>query len=141
MKKFSGFTVIEILVVFTILATASLLFFQQKNSLEATARDNQRKVSINTLYHNLTEIYHEENDSYPARLNSETLPAVPADTFKDPRGITINEKANESQGFVQRDSDYTYNPVGCDQETNECEGFTLRAVLENEDDFVRKVEL
>lgn len=141
MKKLSGFTVIELLVVVVILITASLLFVQQKNSLEATARDEERKVDINTLYHNLTRIYHKENKSYPSKLSNETLPAVPAENFKDPRGITINEKAEENLNFTKRDSGYSYKPVGCNQETNKCKGFTLKATLENEEDFIKKVEI
>lgn len=141
MKKLSGFTVIELLVVVVILITAGLLFINQKSSLEATARDEERKVDINTLYHNLTKIYYKEHESYPTKLDSESLPAVPSETFKDPRGITINEKADSNLNLTKRDSDYSYKPVGCDQETNECQGFTLKATLENEAHFIKKVEI
>lgn len=141
MNKSQGFTVIELLVVATVLITASILFIHQKGSLEATARDNQRKTDVNTLYHNLTKIYYKEHQSYPMKLNPDALPAVPGDTFKDPRGVTVNEKADENQDSDKRDSDYTYEPVACNQETKKCQGFTLKATLENEPDFIKKVEI
>ena len=141
MKKHSGFNIIELLVVFVVLTTAGLLFINQKNSLEATARDRERKEDVNTLYHNLTKIYYKKNQAYPDTLDSESLPAVPTEAFKDPRGIVVNKKAEISLNLTRRDSDYIYKPTGCDQETNECQGFTLKATLENETDFIKKVEL
>lgn len=136
MRKSAGFTIIELLVVIVLFATMCGLFLSQKNNFEAASRDDRRKADINTLYHNLEKVYYAKNKSYPDTLSSETLPAVQPDTFKDPNGIKINEVRieNELLGTTSRSS-YTYEPLDC--KNGKCGGYTLRANLEKEADYVR----
>lgn len=136
MKRSSGFTVIELIVVIFILLAASVIFFNQKSHVEAASRDNKRKIDVNTLYHNLEKVYYAKNKSYPKDLNEKALPAVTPDTFKDPDGITINESRTEDLGTTTTHSTYSYEPSDC--EGNKCESYTLRADLENEADYVKK---
>ena len=136
MKRNAGFTVIELIVVVVILLTAAILFLNQKQKLEATARDNARKVDINTLYHNLEKVYYAKNKSYPRQLDENSLPAVQADTFLDPSGIKINE--SKPNGLSQITSDYSYEPKECNQETGSCASYVLRTKLELEADYAKE---
>lgn len=139
MKKSAGFTFIELSVVIVLFLSMSALFLYQKNTIEASSRDDRRRADINTLYHNLEKVYYATHNKYPAELNAKTLPALPEDTFKDPAGIVVNELRvdNDLTGATTR-STYTYEPTGC--KNNECSGYTLRADLEKEDDYVRKAK-
>lgn len=135
MRKSPGFTIIELLVVVVLFLSMCGLFLYQKNNIEAAGRDDRRKADINTLYHNLEKVYYVENKSYPDTLNAKTLSAVQSDTFKDPAGITINElQVDDLLGTTTRSS-YTYEPTDC--KNNQCKGYTLRADLEKEADYVR----
>lgn len=120
-----GFTVIELIIVVVILASASILFFYQKNNIEIANRDNQRKTAINAMYYALEKSYYAQNKSYPSVINSETLTSLEPGLFTDPNGVVINESS----------STYRYEPTGCNQ--NVCTGYTLRADLEKEADYVK----
>jgi prepilin-type N-terminal cleavage/methylation domain-containing protein len=120
-----GFTVIELLIVIVILASASVLFFIQKNNVELTGRDQDRKTAINAMYYSLEEVFYTTNKYYPETINKDTVPSVEPTLFTDPTGTVIGEAR----------SDYRYEPVGCVE--NKCQGYTLRTTLENEDDFVK----
>ncbi len=137
MRKSAGFTIIELFVVVVLFLSMCGLFLYQKSTIEAVARDDRRKADINTLYHNLEKVYFTEHKAYPDALNSKTLPGVQPDTFKDPDGIAVNELRieNELLGLTQYSS-YTYEPTGC--KNNQCKGYTLRATLEKEADYIRK---
>lgn len=137
MRKSAGFTIIELFVVVVLFLSMCGLFLYQKNNIEASNRDDRRKTDINTLYFNLEKVYYPEHKAYPDSLSAKTLPAVQPDTFKDPNGIAVNELriVNELLG-VTAHSDYTYEPTSC--KNNQCSGYTLRANLEKEADYVRK---
>lgn len=135
MRKSPGFTIIELLVVVVLFLSMCGLFLYQKNNIESAGRDDRRKADINTLYHNLEKVYYAENKSYPDTLSVKTLPAVQPDTFKDPAGVAINElHVDDTLGLSTR-STYTYEPTNC--KNNQCTGYTLRADLEKEADYVR----
>lgn len=126
MKYKNGFTIIELLVIITILGIASVFFFIQKNDVEIAARDGARKTAINAFYYGLEEVYYKNNKSYPRALTSETLPFVDADLFKDPSGVKLGDGS----------SNYRYEPSSCDGD--DCKSYTLKAILESEDDYVKK---
>ena len=136
MKRSSGFTVIEIIVVIVVLFGASLLFFQQKSNIEATARDDKRKSDINTIYHNLEKVYYAKNHAYPSTVDGTTLPAVPDDIFKDPDGVPVNSTRTSNLGITTTPSTYSYDPANCRGDV--CGSYTLRANLEKEADYVKK---
>ncbi len=137
MRKSAGFTIIELLVVVVLFLAMCGLFLYQKNNVEATARDDRRKADINTLYYNLEKVYYPTHQSYPDTLDSKSLSAVQPDTFKDPSGVKINELRidNDALGLTTS-STYTYEPTDC--KNGQCSGYTLRADLEKEADYVRK---
>lgn len=126
MKQQNGFTIIEIILVVTVMAVASVFFFIQKNEIEAASRDSTRKTAINAMYYSLEEVYFKQHNAYPRTLSSEILPSVDADLFKDPFGVKIGDG----------ESDYRYEPTSCNE--NLCQKYTLRTTLENEADYVKE---
>ena len=59
-----GFTVIELVFSIVFLLTAFGLFFTQKNDLQKSMRDQQRKTSVNSIYFNLKEVYFKQNNYF-----------------------------------------------------------------------------
>jgi len=125
MKSSRGFTVIELVIVVAFFAAASVLFFVQKNHVEVAARDDARKTAINAMYYSLEEVYYKQHSAYPRTINSEILPSVDPNLFKDPNGVKIGESG----------SNYRYEGLNCNGDT--CKSYTLRADLEAEGDFVK----
>ena len=121
-----GFTVIELLFIIVIVATASVIFFVQKNTIEVAARDDTRKTAINAMHYGLEEVYYTENQSYPRTIDSKTLRSVDPELFTDPFNVPLGDGG----------SDYRYEATNCTDDA--CESYTLRAVLENEDDYTKK---
>lgn len=136
MKHQSGFTVIELVFVVLLLGAASVIFFIQKNNIEVTARDTQRKTAINAMYYGLEEVYYKQHKSYPRTLDATTLPSIDEALFADPTGIKLGQTTvtvNDEEVSVE--SDYRYEPTNCTD--NSCKSYTLRTSLENEADFVK----
>ena len=121
----NGFTIIELLFIIVLLGSASVLFFIQKNNLEVAQRDELRKTSINAMYYSIEEVYFKANNFYPRTIDTAILPSVDPALFEDPFGVKIGE-AN---------SNYRYEPYNCDGDR--CKNYTLRTILENEDDYVK----
>ncbi len=110
-----------------LLSFIGIVFLIQKNNIETAARDDQRKTAVNTMYYTLEKVYYPTHKSYPKAINTETLSSVEPSLLKDPNGKKIG----------LRDSDYRYEPTGCDNENDTCTGYALRALLENEADYVK----
>lgn len=137
MKRSSGFTVIELICVVALLAGASVLFFVQKNALETTRRDEQRKTAINAMHYGLEEVYFANNKSYPRTLDEKSLTSIDPALFTDPNGVKLGQTTvifNEQEQAVE--SNYKYEPTGCTDAS--CTGYSLRTSLENEDDFIKQ---
>lgn len=125
MKRSSGFTVIELVIVIAFLAFASVLFFMQKNNLEVAYRDTQRKTAINAMYYGLEEVFYAKHKYYPATVTKDNLTSIDPALFTDPNGKKIGDS----------DSNYRYEPTNCNND--ECQSYTLRSTLENEADYVK----
>lgn len=126
MKRQSGFTVIELLVVIVLFVLAGMFFLQQKSQLEQVDRDRQRKTAVNAFHYSLEEVYYKTNGSYPLKIDAKTLPSVEPALFTDPNNIKVGEQG----------SNYHYDGLNC--EGNACKSYSIRAELEAEDDFVKK---
>lgn len=124
-RRQSGFTVIELIFVVAILATASIIFFVQKSNLESAARDTERKTAINAMYYGLEEIYFKANGYYPRTINETVLTSVDPELFNDPEGVKLGEASSQ----------YRYEPLDCTDD--KCAKYELRTTLENEDDYVK----
>lgn len=120
-----GFTVIELLLSIVFLLVAGTVVAWQTNNIRVSVRDDQRKVAINSFYYGLEEVYYKENGFYPQKLDKDTLRSVDEALLTDPRGNTVGDAS----------SDYRYEPAQCSD--GKCRSYTLRADLENEDDYVK----
>lgn len=123
--KQKGFTVVELLAAVVVLIIAGTVFYVQKNDLKTASRDQDRKTAINAIYYNLEEVYFPAHKSYPRVIDESTVKAMDPALLKDPSGVKIGEQK----------SNYRYEPSGCDGDA--CKGYTLRADLERENDFVK----
>ena len=121
MKRASGFTVIEVLVVLTFLLVGAFIFITQKAEVEAAGRDTQRKTAINAMYYALEESYYQKNNYYPQAIDSKTLRAVDPDMFRDPNGVKLGESGSQ----------YSYEGRGCTLD-GKCEGYILLSEMERE---------
>ena len=126
MKRSNGFTVIELLFVLAFVLVGSYVFFAQKISLDAVARDDQRKIAINAMYFSLEEVYYEKNGYYPAAIDSKTLRSVDPELFTDPDGYKLGD-AN---------ANYSYNPLSCSLD-GKCKSYTLKSFMEKEAEYTK----
>ena len=136
MRHKLGFTVIELLFVVLLLAAASIILLVQKNNIEVTARDTQRKTAINAIHLSLEEVYYKNHGSYPRTLTPNVLPSVDESLFTDPDGIKLGQTTitvEDTEYPVE--SNYRYEATNCAEDA--CKSYTIRTTLENEDDFVK----
>ena len=126
MKRASGFTVLELLIIIVLLSVGGWLFFSEKARVDAVQRDSQRKMAINSMYYNLEEVFYEKNRFYPSSIDSKTLRAMDPALFTDPTGIKLGEEG----------ADYRYSGIGCTT-TDQCTGYELRSSLEREGDYIK----
>lgn len=120
-----GFTIIELFFIIVILIGATALFFVQKTNVEVATRDETRKTAINAMYYGIEEVFYKKNSYYPRTIDEKILPSVDPKLFADPAGIKIGEPT----------SDYRYEPLNCNGDS--CKSYTLRTILENEDDYIK----
>ena len=125
MKRSSGFTVIEVIVVAVFLGIAATLLLIQKNDLAAAGRDNQRKTAINAMYYNLEEVYYAKNGYYPSSISSSVLTAMDPALFTDPDGTNMGDPGAE----------YHYDASNCQNDM--CKSYKLSADMEKEATYVK----
>jgi len=124
-KRSNGFTVIELIFIIILLGVASILFFIQKNSVETVAQDNAKKTAINAMYYSLEEVFYPTNQYYPQTISSDNLKSVDPALFTDPSGVKLGTSG----------SAYNYSPTNCAE--NKCKGYSLKASLTNEADYIK----
>lgn len=132
-----GFTVIELLAVTALVVLAGSLFWIQKNNIQIAARDEKRKIAINAMYYSLEESFYPSNKYYPSELTDKNLTTLDPSLFTDPQGVKLGQTTitvDNEEFSVQ--SDYRYEPTGCNG-GEKCTGYTLRADLEGEADYVK----
>lgn len=125
MKRSSGFTVIEVIVVVLFLGIASVLLLMQKSDLAAANRDNQRKTAINAMYYNLEEVYYAKNGYYPSKIDSSTLTAMDPGLFTDPDGAKLGDD----------NAEYHYDASNC--QNDQCKSYKLSADMEKEATYTK----
>ncbi|MEP6710286.1 MAG: type II secretion system protein [Candidatus Saccharibacteria bacterium] len=135
--KQRGFTVIEIIVITTFIFAAAMLFIVQTNNIQVANRDSRRKTAINAMYYSLEENFYAINKFYPSQISEKNLTTMDAALFTDPNGVKLGQTSQTiDDQTVSVQSDYRYEAVGCTND--QCKGYTLRAALENEADFIKK---
>lgn len=153
-----GFTVIELIVVVAVLLVAAVVAAIQISNVNATNQDSQRKTAINAMYYALEEVYYQQHKTYPASIDSKTLPSVDPALFTDPDSFTLGKETltedevkalinggDTSTDMSQRlaslsagkSPNYHYEATDCDTSGN-CKGYTLRADMTKEAEYVKK---
>ena len=126
MKTRKAFTVLELILAIVFVGIFVVLFFLQKQSVEAMNRDEKRKVSINAIYYALEEGYYAEHKYYPEYIeNAEVLPWIDPNLFTDPIGINIWDDGGN----------FTYEASNCTD--GKCKSYSLRAKMEKEADYTK----
>ncbi len=126
MKTKKAFTVLELILAIIFVGIFVVLFFLQKQSVEAMDRDEKRKTAINAMYYALEEGFYAEHKYYPENIESaDVLPWIDPNLFTDPRGLNLWDE----------DSNYSYTTSDCKDE--KCKSYSLRAKLEKEEDYVK----
>lgn len=126
MKNKSGFTLIELIIVIVFASLALILFFIQKVNVDAMNRDEHRKIAINAMYYGLEEGYFAKNGYYPETISETNLTVIDPNLFTDPSGVILGENG----------CSYLYEAANC--EDGKCKEYTLRAILEKEEDYIKK---
>ena len=126
MNKKSGFTILEILIVGVFATLLLVLFFVQKSNVDAMERDEDRKTAINAMYYALEEGFYASNKYYPETISENNLKMIDPALWTDPMGINLGVEG----------SSYSYEPANC---TNgKCKEYTLKAILEKEDIYLKR---
>lgn len=82
-KTISGFTIIELVVVITVIAILTALGVYSFNRVQATARDSQRSTKVTAITETL-EKYYNQNGNYPSC----------ADMSASPNTVVVNTLIN-----------------------------------------------
>ena len=125
MRKRSGFTVLEIIIVGVFAGLLLILFFVQKANIDAMERDEDRKIAINAMYYALEESYYKEHKYYPESISEENIKVIDPALWTDPMGNNLGEPG----------SSYSYQPANC--ENGKCKEYVLKAELEKEDAYIK----
>ncbi len=126
MKKKNGFTILEILIVAAFTTLLFILFFVQKNNVDAMDRDEKRKTAINAMYYALEESFYAQNKYYPETISEANIRVIDPALWTDPKGYNLGDELGS----------YFYEPAGC--EDGKCTEYTLRAVLEKESAYIKR---
>jgi type II secretory pathway pseudopilin PulG len=124
MKHEEGFTVIEMLIFFIILAILAVFFIIQKSDLDASYADRDRKATINAIYYNLTEVYKPAHGYYPEQITVDTLTGIDKTILTDSYGYNLGDP----------ESSYRYEGLDCNNR-GECKDFKLITELDKEADY------
>ncbi len=122
--KRKGFTLIEILVVITIIAVLTAIGVISYSSMQKNARDARRKGDMKTLQ-NALEQYYSQNDAKYATAEDELTPFLPGGYPKDPKDPTQTYSRTtftttaycicaqlESNSGNATDANCTFDPAG-----------------------------
>ncbi len=126
MRSAPRFTIIEMLAVAALLSVVGAVGFNRYATVQSVHRDQDRKIAINAMHHNLEEVVKPELKGYPRTLTSTQLKAIDKSLLNDPQGVLVGKPR----------SDYRYEPTGCNG-GDVCSGYSLKADLENEADFIK----
>lgn len=138
LRKQSGFTIIELLIVIAIIGILATLVLTNFQGAQAKGRDTVRQNNINSVYQKLEEFYN-ENGYYPGEaLTAAVLPGIDADALVDPDGNDIASSAAQAAtaptnpytaGTRPTGAQYTYAGYECTADglagTNTCAKYTL----------------
>ncbi len=151
-SKYSGFTIIELLVVIVIVCILTALVGLTYSGIQAKNRNTQRQTTIDVLKGQL-ETYYAGTNVYPtsAQLNNATwrtqnLKHLPPDALQDPRWTSKNTDCTMSGKAITSSKPtndcYSYQVTAtdgsaCDNDKTPCAHYTLTAWLEGGEKYVK----
>ncbi len=125
MKRKTGFTILEIIIVGVFASLLLIIFFIQKSNLDAMQRDEDRKTAINAMYYALEESFYKENGYYPETISEENIKVIDPALWTDPYGNNLGTLG----------SNYSYEPANCNN--GKCKEYILKAELEKENPYIK----
>lgn len=126
MKRKSGFTLLEIIIVAVFATLLLVLFFVQKSNVDAMHRDEQRKEAINAMYYAIEESFYPANGYYPDSISESNIKVIDPALWTDPFGYNLGMEGTS----------YFYEPANCTE--GKCKEYVLRAELEKEDMYIKR---
>jgi prepilin-type N-terminal cleavage/methylation domain-containing protein len=170
-KRESGFTIIELLIVIAIIGILATLVLTNFQGAQAKGRDTVRTSDINSVYQKLEEFYN-ENGGYPDGALQDTVEQGVNNAETDGSesvfpGIDEGALIDEDNAFITSSffttdppagtvaipdgtgTEYAYNAYGCASATAvadtligaNCTKYTLATLLERDDLGYTKVSL
>ena len=126
MRRSWGFTLIELMVVVSIIAILVAIAISGYSTFQKNSRDVRRKSDLATIQSAL-EQYHADQGNYPS------IDKVRTDnSLTDPDGnkTYLNKIPGDPLGGT---TDYAYYPlpIGCDNQPTYCTSYRICAMLEN----------
>ena len=125
MDNKKGFTLIELIIVAVFASLLIILFFVQKSNIDAMERDEDRKIAINAMYYALEESYYQDHGYYPESISESNITVIDPALWTDPSGHNLGDPA----------SSYSYEAADC--HNGKCKEYTLKAILEKEDAYIK----
>ena len=126
MKRKSGFTLLEIIIVAVFATLLLILFFIQKSNVDAMHRDEQRKEAINAMYYAIEESFYPAHGYYPDSISESNIKVIDPALWTDPFGFNLGTEGTS----------YFYEPANCTE--GKCKEYVLRAELEKEDMYIKR---
>lgn len=149
-KKQSGFTIIELVIVFVVVVILAALVVFSYNGVRSRERDAARQENIVSLQAEL-EIFYAENSRYPtlAQLNSqewrsEHMPDFDSGLLRDPRWSSEGDCHQDGRAVLSAEPAkgcYAYAASAAGGEAcgngTPCAHYTLTATLETDEDYIK----
>lgn len=150
-RRQQGFTIIELIVVLVIIGILASLIVFSYSGVRSRDRDALRQADIDTLQSHL-EVFYAEHSRYPtlAQLNNtewrnKNMADLNADTITDPSWSEDGVCAADGQVILVDTPAvdcYAYSPTAaagepCDNKDEPCAHYTLTALLETDEEYIK----
>lgn len=136
LKNQQGYTIVELIVIMTILGILFAILFIFIPDSQLRGRDKERETDISALRGRLEEVY-QDTGAYPSQITSSTFARLDPETLKAPNGVVVSSNSTVANEAAARSTtnptktgaQYTYTayPTSCN---NNCVGYILKAYIE-----------
>lgn len=132
----NGYTIIELLVLMTIIGLLFTVLFLFIPDSQLRGRDKERETDISAIRGRLEEFY-QDSGAYPSTITQTTFSRMDPETLLDPNGDILFNNSPVSDEYTARNNTapakagpqyiYTAYPQTC---TNNCVGYILKSFIE-----------
>ena len=88
---------LEIMIAIVVMAGLVIIFFLQKNNVDAMQRDEKRKIAINAMYYALEESFYKDHGYYPESISEDNIKVIDPSLWTDPLGYNLGDSMQWSQ--------------------------------------------